>query len=426
MFKNSNHFIFALVLIFLFTIVLVPGKTYASTSGLVIDEFKIAGDGNSYDEYVVIANYGLEAINLKGFSVSRKSQASSSPYNTLYKFSVNEDYYILQGERIVIGHAKSTDYDNLIKYYTTSYSMTADNSIAILKGDEEIDLVGYGELFGNISRFEAFPLPVINADEVYRRKNGVDTNNNLDDFEKVVQKALIDINADKILITEVLPNPEDGIEWFELYNPTNTLIGLFGLKICDGAGRTHCYSFGKNDFLAPFEYKTYEQSITKITLNNDGDWLELYGNEETAISSSTENFGESDKGNSFALFGSTWMWTSTPTKAVENVFTDIIEIEPVKAVKKSVKKTSTASKTATSTTKFSEEQADSQSFASNDTKVKGDVVSASDQAKKNKISQETVGYGIMGLAIAVLLGYTLWENKERLSEFVKRIRKRND
>ena len=426
MFNKSNHFLFALV--FLLTLILVPVKTHASTSRLVIDEFKISSEGNLDDEYIILANYGTKSIDLNDYLLSKVTYKGGD--DELFSF---KGIYIDSNEKILLAHP---EYSGERNYEYHEYSgLIAPNNIIILYDANGIivDAVAFGKFYEGVLEgvlgYETLPLANPETGEIYRRINGVDTNNNLDDFEKVVQKALIDINADKILITEMLPNPEDGVEWFELYNPTNIEISLSGLKICDGAGRTHCYSFGKNDFLAPFEYKTYEQSITKITLNNDGDWLELYGDEEAAISSSNENFGESDKDNSFALFGSMWMWTSTPTKALANVFTDIIEIEPVKAVKKSVKKISIASKKVTSTTnttKSSEEQTDSQSSVSNDTEVKGDIVSASDQIKKNKISQETVGYCIMGLAIAVLLGYTLWENKERLSEFIKRISRKND
>jgi hypothetical protein len=149
-------------------------------------------------------------------------------------------------------------------------------------------------------------------------------NNNLNDFYSS-SNVLIDKNTEKLLITEIMPNPSEGSEWFELYNPTNSRINLNGLKICDGLGSTHCYYFAKDDYIDS-GYKTYDKGQTKITLNDSGDYLTL-SNASDEVIMETDGFEGADDGISFSLFGIDWKWTKSATKGSTNIFEDIVEVE---------------------------------------------------------------------------------------------------
>lgn len=412
MYKKFGPFLFVLFLVMIFSF---SGHASASASGLVIDEFKISGDGGSYDEYIVVANNGNEDINLEGYSLKKKT-VSGRKYDL---FTFND--FILEKQRKVLisgsGYTGKKDY-----IYTNS--IAADNTLVIYdKAGTVVDLVGYGE----VQEYESKAIPNPEVNDIYKRLNGVDTDNNYNDFILVEPESVVDINADKIIFTEVMPNPDEGEEWFEIYNPTNLVINLFGLKVCDGAGKTHCYNFKDGETLPPYSYVVFEQSKTKITLNNDGDWLELFNDEEMIIADTYQDFGDSDRGNSFAYFSSGWMWTSTPSKALENIFTDILEIEPVKIAKKTVKKASTKKTVVNSIEEDqSEDTGSSLEDKNNNAGVKGESAGEKSQNSDKKISQKVVGYGIIGLAVVILLGYTLWENKERISEFYKRFNRKND
>ncbi len=407
MFRKFGPFLFVLFSVIFF---LNFNQVFASTSGLVIDEFKVSGDAGSYDEYIIIANQGLEDIDLSNYTLKKKT-ATGRKYN-LFTFPAvtigSESKLILAGE----GYLGEKDYS-----YTNS--IAPDNAIVLYDPTGNVvDLVGYGEVVD----FEGKALQNPEINDIYQRAGGLDTDNNFNDFILLEPKSVVDINADKLMFTEIVPNPEEGDEWFEIYNPTNLEISLFGLKVCDGSGRIHCYSFKENETVPPYSYVAFEQNKTKITLNNDGDWLEIIGDNDLLITDSGDNYGDSDKGDGYALFLSGWSWTSTPTKASENMFTDIIEVETTK-VKKTVKKTS-ARKTTNATSADNENN--EEGVEEDNSEVKGESTKDFITDNKGKISQSMVGYGIIGLAIAILLGYTLWENKEKISETYKRIRGRNN
>ena len=208
-----------LLIAILLAILVYPTASQASQAGLVIDEFRISGVTTT-DEYFVLANYGLNDINLKDYSIIKKT-TSGSEYKIVTKMV---DYILAPMTRIVFGHENYLGERDLTY---SSNSLAADNCFMILGPNKEIiDLVGYGDAY----TYEGSPLPNPKTGEVYRRTNGIDTDNNLLDFIKVVITEPVDPNIYRIVISEILADPSEGSEWFEIYNPTNVTINLYGLK----------------------------------------------------------------------------------------------------------------------------------------------------------------------------------------------------
>ena len=97
--------------------------------------------------------------------------------------------------------------------------------------------------------------------------------------------------SDEIIIRALYPNPpgSDEAEWILLENTTDqTLPGNYILR--DGAGKVVEYQH--NDQLQP-GYLEIPRSLSKITLNNDSDWVELWQNDELVdISDTYKNLTE--------------------------------------------------------------------------------------------------------------------------------------
>lgn len=370
----------------------VPGLSCAESSTLVstlvIDEFRTRSESDVSDEYIAIANYGDVAMPLSGYVVSKMTPSSSGFGTPIYTFS---DFSLGASEKIVLAHAD----------YNGTATLADSNNVIVLHTDSAvIDSVAYGEKVLPYTEVSALDDPARGV--AYKRVNNPELGNNRLDFEPYFPPLPIDPNAAKLVISEVLPNPETGDEWFELYNPTSQNISLENLKICDALGRRHCYRFAADSFITAESYQAYEQPITKITLNNDGDWLELYDGNGELITTSGENYGEADNGISLSLFGSKYEWTATPTPGEQNIYTDTIEIEEKttsKTKKSTAKKTSSASVPAVTVEKTEEAQ---------------DVVVAEETAQtlgaetKAAVNNSVLGWVLIGLAISLIVGYICW------------------
>lgn len=413
--QKLNVLVFVLALFVLF----VPKFSFAA-SKLVIDEFQIGKTGASNEDYVTIANYGDIDVKLDGYSLIRKNSDGSTTSN-LYIFSKTANYYIKKGLKLKIANKLYTGTFDL-RYSNSSSYISTDDILVLKNGTTIIDTVG----FNNAEEYEGNPVPNVRPDVFYVRKEGVDTDNNENDFVSSVKTVpvVIDLNANKVVISELLPNPDGGEEWFELYNPTNLGISLANLKICDALGARHCYFFNKVDTLLAGAYKTYTQSITKITLNNDGDWLELYDMSDNLLTDTGGNYGVADKGVSLALFGTDYQWTKSLTPAAQNIFTDTIEVEadtelPATKAKAKVSVAKKAVVSATATTVAAD--------ATPGVAVKAaETVKAPATVAGVPISRKTLGWALICLAILLVLGYTLWYFRSYAKDIYDKIRHGDD
>jgi hypothetical protein len=397
-------------------VIFLPKFSFAASDSLVIHSFQISGIDSSTDEFVAIKNVSQFDINLEKYTLVKKSQ-NSTTWNTLMEFPSTT---ILPGQVLVISHANYASQSDY-KYTSTNYSIAPNNSIAIRMPNKIIiDLVGLGD---SIS-YEGASVQNPEAAEVLKRISDVDTDNNQADFELIqkIETKLVDINISEVVISEIMPNPKEGKEWFELYNPTSLSVSLSGLKICDGIGAVKCYFFKNEDYLSPFEYKIYSQDLTKITLNNSGDYLEIIGPDEQVYSSTGENYGDAEKGYSLSIFGSDYKWTFSPTPGKDNIFSEAALEEDKPSTKKSSAKKTTIKKVS-STKNTSGENED----RGTEVEVKGAETQEINSGPKNngKINNQQFGLGLMAFSIILLLGYNLWLKKDEIAKVYNKIRSRD-
>ena len=119
-------------------------------------------------------------------------------------------------------------------------------------------------------------------------------------------------SARNIIINELLPNPTNGSEWFELYNPASINIDIGGLMIDDviDGGRS-AYTIPEGTTINASGFFVWE---TSSYFNNNGDEANLIFN-GSLIDSFAYNTTEKDK--SFCRIGA-WQSNCEPTKGEAN------------------------------------------------------------------------------------------------------------
>ena len=142
--------------------------------------------------------------------------------------------------------------------------------------------------------------------------------------------------SDKIVINEILPNPEGSDvgeakalvdkelseEFIELYNKGNSSVDLSSWQLDDEEGGSSPYTI-ENKIIAAGEYLVFWRSETGLALNNNGgDSVRLLHPDGKIISEVT--YQESAKeGQAYALDSDNlWKWTMTPTPGEANLISE--------------------------------------------------------------------------------------------------------
>ena len=123
-----------------------------------------------------------------------------------------------------------------------------------------------------------------------------------------------------IVINEILPSPEGPDteeEWIEIFNQNNFEVDLSEWQLTDTVGKTTTYSFPMGRKILPQGFLVISRPITKITLNNDGDGLNLIQPNGKIIDSVI--YEKAPRGQSFNKTNSGWVWSSTLTPGSTNI-----------------------------------------------------------------------------------------------------------
>ena len=119
-------------------------------------------------------------------------------------------------------------------------------------------------------------------------------------------------SAKDLVISEIMPDPEDGKEWVEIYNTTNKVIELNNFQIDDIEGGSKATNLPKSQLASKQYYVYYTASV----FNNGGDSVRILIGDKIIDS---YLYTSSTKGVSFALDQSgSWQRTTDPTPGEEN------------------------------------------------------------------------------------------------------------
>jgi hypothetical protein len=123
-----------------------------------------------------------------------------------------------------------------------------------------------------------------------------------------------------VVVNEILPSPEgpdETDEWFEILNQNNFEVDLSGWKIKDSAGKTADYIFPSGTKISAAKFLVLTRPTTKITLNNDGDSLNLI-RPDGSIADSV-SYEKAPLGHSYSKAKEEWIWSETLTPGSANI-----------------------------------------------------------------------------------------------------------
>ncbi len=151
-----------------------------------------------------------------------------------------------------------------------------------------------------------------------------------------------------VIINELLPNPEgsdEENEWIELKNISNSSVDLTNWVVSDASGKRAKLTRDKygNLLLPSGGFLVLPRPKTKISLNNDGDIVNLIDNKGIEVDS-VQYKAKVPAGKSWSLaLSGGWYWAEVPSPGSENIVNsplttssstnkDMIEIEMPKTI----------------------------------------------------------------------------------------------
>jgi len=377
-----RKFFYMLIIIFLLFPYCSAPVQAEQADHIVISEIKLTGgSGKSTDEFVELYNPTEQNISLSGWQLTKKT-ASGNEYILVDDFGGKEikthSFFLIVHP---VGYLSEIQPDF---YYTTTNSVSSNNSVILLDSEgNEIDKVGMGttsdfegEAIGNPGSNKSIERKA-NSDSTeetmveggvhYFLGNSEDTdNNNLDFISRLgpepqnseSEQEYLDIEipeipeppieepdvpspppsesgpeqetppkpevvySDKIIITELLPNPEgrDDHELIELFNSGSEDVDLEGWKLGDNSTRK--YTVKSDDFSSTIikanNYFIINKEVSSISLNNTSDSAKLFHPDETLVD--LVEYNDCQEAQSYSLVDNEWVWTDEPTPGSANEF----------------------------------------------------------------------------------------------------------
>jgi len=122
-----------------------------------------------------------------------------------------------------------------------------------------------------------------------------------------------------IIFNEILPSPkgsDETEEWIEIFNKNDFEVDLSGWKISDTLGKVTTYIFPDGTKIPTKGFLVLNRPTTKITLNNDGDTLNLIQPNGNIIDK--VSFEKAPIGQSYNKIENSWIWSDNLTQGSEN------------------------------------------------------------------------------------------------------------
>ena len=312
-------------ILFLMIILWPPSVTAADFLTVVIDEIAWMGNKESHNnEWIKLFNNSSSPVILDGWKLIAED---GSPEIDLTGKVLEQGFFLL--ERSDDKTVPEIEADLI---YTKSLNNNGEHLKLINKQGELIDEVNCsaGWFAGDNE-----------TKQIMKRKNSQELGNNAGNWQtgreaRKIQPPVISSEiqetrppisySDGIIINEVLPSPEGpdaDNEWIELFNQNDFTVDLSGWKISDIEGATKIYTFPKETNIKARSFFLLSRTESKITLNNNGDGLDLSQPNSNIVDSI--NWGKTVKNQSYSRIDSTWKWNSllTPNKA--NTIPEVIE-----------------------------------------------------------------------------------------------------
>jgi hypothetical protein len=164
---------------------LVPAAAVASTSGVVISEFRTRGPDGGNDEFVELRNAGAAAVDISGWLL--QGCASGTPGNPSTRATVNAGVVLGPGQSYLFANITAPGYSGSVTpdqtYGTGITDFAAANfaGIRLVAGSTVVD--GVGSPNSPCREGTGFTTPGTNTDNSFERIGGTqDTDDNVTDF----------------------------------------------------------------------------------------------------------------------------------------------------------------------------------------------------------------------------------------------------
>lgn len=275
---------FILIILWVLGQFLFAQKTYAGDSSLVINElFPAPSDGN---EFVELYNASNQEIKLSsGWQLDDIADGGSKPYDIVAGTIIEPYGYLVFYKKIGLNNDGDT--------------------VRLLKDNIEISTVSYTIALKDMS--------------YVRETSGIWF------WTKNVTPGIVNPErpdySKQVYINEILPYPENGSdnEFVELYNSGDQAVDLSDWRLDDViGGGASAYEIGQGTTIVPHDYLIFYKRDTQLTLNDDGDEVNLINPAGERISSIP--YSKSKKSETYIRTrDGFWRWTITATPLSENI-----------------------------------------------------------------------------------------------------------
>ncbi|MCK5475739.1 MAG: lamin tail domain-containing protein [Candidatus Pacebacteria bacterium] len=314
------------------------GETHLNPSGegnkIIITEFLSNPEDSDRDnEFIEIYNNDTIKIDLEGWALEDKM-------GSVKKFIIPE------GTKIDVGKYKV--------FYSDQTRITLNNSgDGVILRDNKNNIIDETPVSGLVKEDQSFakdkneswvltlrPTPgrknVIRSEENDKQKsstqengvggidNKINSTNNKDSGADDVVSDSYDY-SDRIVISEIYPNPigndnrEENYEWIEIYNNSDSKVNLKGWRIDDILNKgSKPYLIIEDIIIKPRDFVVFQNSQTKIVLNNSGDEVNILWPDGTVVDNL--KYEKSKEGYSYNWVSSdSWDWNKKITPGNNNI-----------------------------------------------------------------------------------------------------------
>ena len=314
------------------------GETHPKSSQewnkIIITEFLLNPEDSDRDnEFIEIYNNDIAKIDLENWTLEDK-------IGSVKKFIIPE------GTKIDVGEYKV--------FYSDQTRITLNNSgDGVVLRDNKNNIIDETPVSGLVKEDQSFakdkneswvltlrPTPgrknVIRSEENDKQKsstqengvggidNKINSTNNKDSGADDVVSDSYDY-SDRIVISEIYPNPigndnrEENYEWIEIYNNSDSKVNLKGWRIDDILNKgSKPYLIIEDIIIKPRDFVVFQNSQTKIVLNNSGDEVNILWPDGTVVDNL--KYGKSKEGYSYNWVSSdSWDWNKKTTPGNNNI-----------------------------------------------------------------------------------------------------------
>ena len=374
-------------------LIYIPQAHAAPASHIVMSEVKIGGpSGFSTDEFVELYNPTDAPVDITGWQLVKRT-ASGATYPLVDSFealTISAHGYALVAHPTGYGGTVLPD-----TRYTTTNSLSTDNSVELVSPSGIVDQVGWGKAThfegvvaptpGNAKSIERKALPssasadLVDGGADVFRGNGEDTDHNDADFvgrdvpepqsttselefitaaapvpkpsntnqpaaatpttSQPVSVQVVQPVPHTVALSEILPDPkgaDTAEEFIELVNTGEVAVDLTNWKLSDASKTSFTIPSGS---LAPGGWFVVKRAESGIALNNTGGETVTLTASDGVVTSTVTWQGSALEAQSYALVKAEWVWTGkfTPGSANEYLDSNHAPVATIRDVETSVR-----------------------------------------------------------------------------------------